>query len=279
MKALVKILIPVYKAPSEEELRSFRQCLSVLHAYPIVMVTHQQADVSVYTAVLQESGVGYSYQYFDESYFNSITAYSCLLLERKFYERFLDAEYIFIYQLDGFVFRDELKDWCQREFDYIGAPWFRHYGTHEAGNKLYKVGNGGVSLRKVAAFIRIFDQPLCLPVYSFYVRNIRKKGFFRVCYKTLEMFFLLLFTKRSVEYYLQHYTDPRINEDCFWADALSSAPFALKVPDVKTAALFCMEKSPSYLFHLSGEKIPFACHAYEKYEYEIFWKKWICSCN
>jgi hypothetical protein len=70
-------------------------------------------------------------------------------------------------------------------------------------------------------------------------------------------------------------TDERIPEDCFWADGLSYTKLAFKVPDVITAAQFCIEKSPSYLYKLIGEKLPFACHAYMKYEYEFFWKKHI----
>ena len=76
-----------------------------------------------------------------------------------------------------------------------------------------------------------------------------------------------------MEYYLSNLTDECINEDVFWSDALARTSFAFKVPDVVTAARFCMEKSPSYLFRLTGEKIPFMCHAYEKYEYEEFWRE------
>ena len=30
-----------------------------------------------------------------------------------------------IYQLDAFVFQDDLAYWCQQNYDYIGAPWLR----------------------------------------------------------------------------------------------------------------------------------------------------------
>jgi hypothetical protein len=35
-------------------------------------------------------------------------------LSASFYERFLDTKYILIYQLDAFVFKDELQEWCDK---------------------------------------------------------------------------------------------------------------------------------------------------------------------
>ena len=40
--------------------------------------------------------------------------------------------------------RDELLDWCNKNYDYIGAPWVKK----ERDNILLKTGNGGFSLRK-----------------------------------------------------------------------------------------------------------------------------------
>lgn len=273
---LVKILIPLYRKelPPEEE-RSFKQCLKVLHQYPVVIITYLTLNIDEYIKIAKAHNVNLEFEYFDEEYFKSVTAYSRLLLNKKFYARFQNTEYILIYQLDAFVFRDELQEWCGKGYDYVGSPWFTHYKTYEEGYRLYKVGNGGVSLRKISSFLEKFRQPLPMSIYPFYVKNIRKKGFFRMCIKTLHLFFLLLFTKRNVEYYLENMTDERINEDCFWADGLSDTRLALQVPDIRTAARFCFEKSPSYLYKLTGSKLPFACHAYEKYEYDGFWKKYI----
>lgn len=272
----VKILIPVYKKElSFEEERSFKQCLKILNQYPVVIVTYQTLNLERYMQIAKDLQVYLEIEYFNEEYFNSVTAYSRLLLSKEFYIRFQHTEYIFIYQLDGFVFRDELKEWCGRGYDYIGAPWFKDYKSHEEGAKLYKVGNGGVSLRKISAFLSVFEEPFPLSIYPFYVKNIRQKGFFRMCIKTMKMLFLLLFTRKKTAYYLENLTDERINEDCFWVDGLSKTKLAFHVPDLVTAANFCFEKSPSYLFHLIGKKLPFACHAYEKYEYDNFWKNYI----
>ena len=268
---MIRIVIPIYKqhlSPSEEH--SLRQCLQVLYRYPVTFVTFPELNVEEYRNISAQVDV--DFEYFDQEYFESVSSYNRLLLSRKFYLRFQQEDYLLIYQLDALVFKDELAYWCEKNFDYIGAPWFTHNGDHEHGNTLYRVGNGGVSLRKTASFLERFDKRLPLSIFPFYVKNIRKKKFFSMCIQTLKIFFLLLFSNKTVEYYLLNLTDDRINEDTFWSDALARTPFALKVPDVITAAHFCIEKSPSYLYHLIGEKLPFSCHAYEKYEYESFWR-------
>lgn len=273
----IKILIPIYKAqPDDQEKDSLNQLFKTI-PYPIVFVTHRDLDIANYTGISSKYNQQTTYEYFDKLYFSSVTSYSRLLLSRDFYKRFETCDYIFIYQLDGFVFRDELRCWCNEGYDYIGAPWFKNYGSNENGDKLWKVGNGGVSLRRVSSFLKIFDQTMPLSIYPFYVKNIRKKRFLDMSLNTLKMLFHLLLERKTVEYYLQNFTDERINEDCFWAEGLSRTKLALHVPDSLTAARFCIEKSPSYLYRLIGNKLPFSCHAYEKYEYHTFWKKFITN--
>jgi len=273
---VAKVVIPVYKKElSAEERHSLRQCCMVLKNYHLAIVTYPECDLTNYKEVLIAEKADYTIEFFDRSYFDSVQSYNRLLLNPDFYLRFKDFKYILIYQLDGFVFKDELIEWCNKGYDYIGAPWFAKYKKYEDGYPLYKVGNGGVSLRKVSAFSERFEEKMPLSIFPFYVKNIRKKGFRRMSIKTVKMLFMLLFTKKTIGYYLKSYTDSRINEDCFWADGLSKTKLALKVPATIEAAHFCIEKSPSYLFDTIGENLPFACHAYEKYEYDLFWKKHI----
>ncbi len=274
----VKILIPIYKsALTDREKESFLQCLHVLKAYPICLVAPESLNTSLYMTLSKACNVNLTISHFNHKYFENVYAYSQLLLNRNFYQHFKDCDYILIYQLDGFVFRDELNAWCKKGYDYIGAPWFKNYGSNENGDKLWKVGNGGVSLRRVSAFLNIFDRTMPFSIYPFYVKNIRKKGFFTMSINVIKMLYSLLFRNKSVEYYLQNFTDERINEDCFWTDGLSMTKLALHIPDTLTAARFCIEKSPSYLYQLTGNKLPFSCHAYEKYEYDNFWQEKIKS--
>jgi len=44
------------------------------------------------------------------------------MMSPAFYDAFKAFDYILIYQLDAFVFRDELEYFCSLGYDYIGAP-------------------------------------------------------------------------------------------------------------------------------------------------------------
>ena len=77
---LCSIVIPVYKESLDkyEEL-SFRQCLKILHDYPIIMVTHQALNLSNYDLIAKEYGVQINRCFFDEAYFSSVMGYNDLL--------------------------------------------------------------------------------------------------------------------------------------------------------------------------------------------------------
>ncbi|AYN03261.1 DUF5672 family protein [Flavobacterium sp. 140616W15] len=120
MKNTVKIIIPIYKEHfGELEEKSFLQCVKVLKNYDIVLVQPEGLDNSYITNEFNQiKAIS-----FPKRYFENIDGYNELLLSSLFYEAFLDSEYILIYQLDAFVYKDALEEWCQKGYDYIGAPW------------------------------------------------------------------------------------------------------------------------------------------------------------
>ena len=181
---LVKIVVPIYKDTfTVLEKRSLRQVYEVLCAYPIVVIHPESLDLSS----LRKEFPRLSFSAFENAYFKGIYGYNQLMLSTLFYERFLDSSYILIYQLDAFVFRDELKEWCEKGYDYIGAPWLRKpiydmpvirqymdlaYWLRRRAHKPSKqdlhdkIGNGGFSLRKVESHLRILrEQPASLVRY------------------------------------------------------------------------------------------------------------------
>jgi hypothetical protein len=187
------IVVPIYKKVlSDDETISLKQCFKILHRYPITFVTHRELDTAAYMQLADNTNVSPKFEYFDKEFFFTVNSYSRLLLSRNFYSRFATEDYIFIYQLDGFVFKDELEDWCKKGFDYVGAPWLIHYGRgkYAKSNQLWKVGNGGVSLRKVSAFLERFDKNMPLTVIPFYLRNIRKKKIVPMIVKMLKLIFV-----------------------------------------------------------------------------------------
>lgn len=263
------IIVPIYKTNLEKsEIDSFVQLLNVLKKYTIILVTYKSLNTQDYLRISQLVNKKIQFKYFDEVYFKTLYGYNSLCLTKNFYTAFSDYIYILIYQLDAFVFRDELEVWCQKGFDYIGAPWFEDNKSREQGANLWAVGNGGFSLRKVSTFIRLFESKQ--PVFGFkylYKKTIRENKSFLWFLKA----WILRF-ENNFNYLLNSWEDA---EDLFYCLKLSDTNFRLKIPDIKTAIEFAFEQSPRYLFNLNGNKLPFGCHAWEKYEYETFWKKYL----
>ena len=146
---------------SEAERLSLRQCLKILDRYPVQVVKPQNLDVSK----LKEEFPSLEFISFDDSFFKGVDAYNKLLVSVDFYKTFSAYEFMLIYQLDAYVFKDELAEWCKKGFDYIGAPSLHQekYNQLPAGSEnIYAealsanrfVLNGGLSLRKIPAFLR-----------------------------------------------------------------------------------------------------------------------------
>lgn len=259
------VVVPVYKdtlSPTEEF--SFCKCINVLREYPCVLACPVSLDTMHYQAIAKQKGKNLMIHRFPNSYFESISGYNHLMMSSIFYRTFACYQYMLIYQLDAWVFRDELDYWCGLGYDYIGAPWFENYGTHEQGNKLWAVGNGGFSLRRIQYFIDLlkYDGPL---------KDARTLGLKPSIKNSVYKYLYAKGYQNSVSYFRK---DPTLFEDVFYTVYLKDTRYKANVPSVEKAALFAFEKSPSYLYSMTG-KLPFGCHAWEKNEYESFWKQYI----
>lgn len=228
------VLIPVYKEkPSDDEALSIKQTYKVLgNTHDVMFMSPEGLDCSAYDKLI---GQAVSVAYFDKKYFTGIAGYNEIMLSQSFYSRFSEYEYMLICQPDAWVFSDQLDYWCNKNFDYIGAPWFEKHFTHEQGCKLWCSGNGGFSLRKISKMIEVTSDK----------------------------------AKESVRNYANLY------EDGYFCYGLDATPWKLKRPSAKQAARFAFETSPSYLYKLNGNKLPFGCHAWRKYQYNDFWYKYI----
>lgn len=150
-KKNVCIVIPIYKeSPSSSEAKSIRRCRDILCDYDTFFVIPKDFNRQNYECY------GFGFSEFDRNFFLSNNSYSQLCISEEFYSRFSAYDYMLIYQPDAWVFRDELLEWCERGYDYVGAPWChlcRNHQEHMFDTKF--VGNGGLSLRKIGKFIDI----------------------------------------------------------------------------------------------------------------------------
>lgn len=264
---LITIVVPVYKTElTVSEKASLLQLFRTLSNYPICLFTFKELDLTAYKAALHE--YKYTISYFSKHFFLSITSYNKLLCHPAFYKRFINFKYLLLYQLDAWVFRDELTDWCKAGFDYIGAPWFSGYNNATAASEFLGVGNGGFSLRNIKSHIKALQtfSYIIAPGYLLWTFFRSEKS--AASFKNL----LLALTIQNNTYYL--FNNYNNNEDIFWGTIAGKKFDWFKLPDMETAAMFSMETNASLLYKQAGNKLPFGCHAWEKYEPE-FWMEHI----
>lgn len=146
----VAILIPAYyNIFSPTEKCAVQQCLKVLSGYPVYFIIPN--NLKIENDLIWEN---VEYIRVPEHWMNSIDSYSNMLCSVEFYKKFTAFEYVLIHQLDAFVFEDRLQEFCEAGYDYYGAPWI--YGTLNGKKRLY-VGNGGLSLRRTQAVIKLLE--------------------------------------------------------------------------------------------------------------------------
>jgi hypothetical protein len=237
----VAVVIPVYRSQmtSYEEI-SFDRCLKVLGHYPIILMAPHGLDLTNYLRAAPKAEA----RRLAASHFENVQSYSRLMLNKSFYDRFVDYRYILLYQLDAFVFSDQLSDWCARGFDYIGAPWIDMPEMQQLASETgpirrafpgwakrlnTTVGNGGFSLRKVRKF-------------RLWLSAMGSKA-------------------REWPY----------NEDAFWGLYAASFHPLFKVPRFEQALKFAFELNPAKCFEVNNHELPFGCHAWEKYDID-FWR-------
>lgn len=276
-KKEICIVIPIYKEILNSfEIQSVEQCVKVLSDYTIHFVCPKELNIDFYK--VNFSGI-VDFTYFDKYYFKDLAGYNRLMLSVGFYKAFDKYKYMLVHQTDSYVFRDELLDWASKGYDYIGGIWFEGFvGNPYLGSKLWKAGNGGLSLRKIESITRLLSSKK--PIKNRRQLLIDKKKL----YKKEKINFLkeLFLLPLNILGYQNNYNYQAkrnsLNEDFFLTEAYSKYN-SLKTPNVEEAIVFSWDRCPAFLYEKT-ERFPFACHAWfrEDFPYEgnaAFWLKYI----
>ena len=156
------VVIPIYRKLVISERIALEQMHKVFKDKTNVFAFCPEGfDMSEHLAVFPEL----QYKELDKKWFASTDTYSQLLLQKWFYEMYNIYEYMLICQLDVWLVKDDILEWCNKGYEYIGAPivvptarW-HNYRIDTDGNAIVKpkIGNGGFSLRKISTFEYLTD--------------------------------------------------------------------------------------------------------------------------
>lgn len=265
------VVIPVHSPnPSQEELLSFERCFLVLSSFHIVVLHPEGLDLSLY----RSSVSAFRTKSISPHWQSSLEGYNLLKTSREFYEILKQYKYILTYELDAYVFKNELEYWCNKKYDYIGAPWVEGWNKPKVPFNFIGVGNSGFSLRNVKSCLKALNRIEKLKkLYKFYLMlNVAKYITFIEFLKYSK--FDKLFKMRSFKYLEDLLLGTYINEDGFWAIWIANTFQDFIVAPVDDALSFSFEVEPRELYVLNKGQLPFGCHAWMKYGSD-FWKSFI----
>jgi hypothetical protein len=266
------VVIPVHSAtPSADELFSFAQCYKILSSHDIVVLCPEGLLIDRYKELVPHL-ISIA---IPSKWLSSIAAYNQLKCSPFFYKLFERYDYLLTYELDAFVFRDELAYWCRKGYSYIGAPWFEGYASLTPPFAFKGVGNSGFSLRNVQVCLRILNRINRLNQLNNALKSIAKEP-------TLLLLFLIekglsrFFKIRNTKFLPNLIHGSRVNEDIFWSEWSAYTFSDFELAPVDEAIKFSFELRPEYLFNMNDKRLPFGCHAWKKYNFP-FWKPYLAG--
>ncbi len=237
-------IVTIYKSNLNLfEKISLRRICKLFYGY-IHIVCPESLNTSHLDFLIPE----YKVERFDDKYFKSIHGYNELLLSEEFYTRFINHKYLLIAQLDVFIFKNEIKNWCDQEYSYVGAPmpdeavkgikkkYSMDFNT-EIPFKTDKMLNGGFSLRKTKDLLDVVT---------------KNKKFIDTCIKFgwFEDTVLSLLMANNSQYFL---------------------------PEMEISRYFSIETYPVQHFIKMNYVLPVGCHAWyrndKKMYNNFFWFK------
>ena len=259
MKKEIKpvVLIPVYEEKfSKEKVFSIQRTYEVLRDHEIRLLAP-----SSFKKDLDFLSDEVAYDLFPDKYFKSIAGYNRLLRNFKFYNRYSHFSHMLICQSDSIVLSDQLNHWCSLDYSYIGSPFFHGLSNPQKPYKLYGVGNGGFSLRKISDFCSVLKKIR----FMYFTLPSDSKNPFKIFFKEYIQKYIFCLNKYPLL--------PRVSEDIFWGMVVPKYMDNFLVPEPEQAIPFSFEVLPELLYEMNNFELPFGCHAWERYNKDFWLKK------
>lgn len=265
------VITPIYKSFSDltkEELINLKSSCKFLNKFPHILFGPDTLHWNEYIEFYKSWEITVDIKRFDPKFFMDVSGYNQLLKIFQFYEQFEIYQYILIFQIDAYIFKDELQFWCDKGYDYIGAPWFKEQENINQENEFSGIGNGGFCLRNVQSTVRILKRVKRLTA----IRNYWFKSHLQslVHFEIFISYFKNYFKIKDINLINDILIAPYINEDHYLSQTLANIFSDYKVALVEDAVKFSFEAKPAFLYKMNNNQLPFGCHAWQKNDPQ-FW--------
>ena len=260
------VVCPVYKIiESESELFSLVNNRSKLRRYRWTFVGPNVLGnyIKLISRTLGLEDIGF--ESFDDRYFAGIEGYNRLCKSNEFYARFNMYEYMLVCQLDCLVFGSDLGPWLEARKSFVGAMLYKGYTRGERYLECEYGRNGGLSLRRIQDFLVCLEKRSLVPLEAYREVSLQGASFL---YRMKVIASRIVFCMSTGRF------QAKINEDVFWTVCMRFVfPLVMTVSDSSSSMLFSMERiSMDQARELvnNSSSIPFGCHAWERYNYELW---------
>ncbi|CAM2918837.1 MAG: hypothetical protein GZ091_17855 [Paludibacter sp.] len=259
---LVSVVIPIYQETLNKfEVIALEQCFKILRNYEIKFICPKYLENTNFHFLQKKRA---DFVFLNDENFKSIASYNHMMLSPWFYKMFVDYKYILIYQLDCFVFQDNLVFWTEQKYSYLGAPWFKENSGdfNEEKFEFDGVGNGGLSLRNVKDCLMVLKSNRKIKSLKDCIFIQNNKYNYWLIIKGINRY-LKKHSFKSIKY------DSTTNEDKVFSSA-SKRFKGFNIPSPEVASQFSFEVNPDLLYKQNNNQLPFGCHAWHKYNLEFY---------
>jgi len=152
-KSKVVVIIPIYQDLSQEDKRSLEYLRNNITKHDKVIVCPINFDLSGIKTT------GFTVKRLSPGRFKTKKTGLALLMSKRFYSYFKDYDYMLYHKIGCIVFGndEDLDKWAEKEYSYIGAPWFKK-NKEKRRSVAGGIGKGSLSLRHIPSFLKIFKQ-------------------------------------------------------------------------------------------------------------------------
>jgi hypothetical protein len=266
------VIIPVHNPQLlDNEKLSLQACKVHLSNFDCFLLYPDSMDISAYTNICQNLLL----KPLPAQWLASIEAYNRMKVSLDFYHLFSEYTHMLTYELDAYIFNNDLKAANAFKFDFIGAPFFEGYWEATPNAPFIAGCNSGFSVRNIASCIQVLQS-----MQKFRFRWVLHQLFLSR-FKPLKDA-INRWTKNNYDVFISgkfgfYFGGFHLNEDLIWTEVVPQLFPSFSIAPPMAALQFSFEYNLPQSLKLNGGKLPLGCHAWHRNP--EFWDAYISAEN